>query len=55
MSKVAAETEISRESLYRSLSGKGNPTIKPLTRVMQSLGLSLTVTPAVHAAQDKAA
>ena len=55
MSKVAAETEISREALYRSLSEKGNPTIKPLTRVMQSLGLSLTIIPAVHAAHDKAA
>jgi DNA-binding phage protein len=29
LATVAAEAEISRESLYRALSPKGNPTLKP--------------------------
>jgi len=45
ISKVAASSDIPRESLYRSLSDKGNPGIKPLARVLDSLGLSLNVTP----------
>lgn len=45
ISKVAASSDIPRESLYRSLSEKGNPGIKPLARVLDSLGLSLNVTP----------
>jgi probable addiction module antidote protein len=41
---VAAEAGISRESLYRSLSPKGNPTLKTLVAVLKTLGLRLTVT-----------
>ena len=47
MSWVAARSDLPRESLYRSLSEKGNPGIKPLARVLDSLGLSLSVTPSV--------
>ncbi len=46
MSQVAERSAWPRESLYRSLSEKGNPGIKPLTRVLESLGLSLSITPA---------
>lgn len=45
ISRVASASDMPRESLYRSLSDKGNPGIKPLSRVMESLGLRLTVTP----------
>ncbi len=41
---VAAQAGISRESLYRSLSPKGNPTLKTLVAVLKTLGLRLTVT-----------
>ncbi len=40
---VAAQAGISRESLYRALSPKGNPTLKTLVAVLKTLGLRLTV------------
>ena len=41
MSKVAKQTGLSREQLYRSFSEKGNPTLKSTLAVMQALGLDL--------------
>jgi probable addiction module antidote protein len=41
---VAASAGISRESLYRSLSPKGNPTLKTLIAVLKAVGLRLSVT-----------
>lgn len=41
---VAVQAGISRESLYRALSPKGNPTLKTLVAVLKSVGLRLTVT-----------
>jgi len=46
---VAAQAGISRESLYRALSPKGNPTLKTLLAVLNTLGLRLTVSPAKKA------
>jgi probable addiction module antidote protein len=43
---VAAQAGISRESLYRALSPKGNPTLKTLIAVLKTVGLRLSVTPA---------
>jgi len=40
---VAAKAGISRESLYRSLSPKGNPTLKTLIAVLNTLGLRLSI------------
>lgn len=40
---VAAEAGISRESLYRTLSPKGNPTLKTLLAVLKTVGLRLSV------------
>ncbi len=48
ISKVASTSDIPRESLYRSLSDKGNPSVKTLTRVLESLGMQLTVTSSVQ-------
>ncbi len=45
MTQVARETGLSRESLYRALSPKGNPTLKTLTAVLRSVGLKLDVRP----------
>lgn len=44
LSAVAASAGISRESLYRSLSPKGNPTLKTLIAVLKAVGLRLSVT-----------
>jgi probable addiction module antidote protein len=40
---VAAQAGISRESLYRALSPKGNPTLKTLIAVLNTVGLRLSV------------
>lgn len=40
---VAAQAGISRESLYRSLSPKGNPTLKTLIAVLNTMNLRLSV------------
>ena len=40
---VAANAGISREALYRSLSPKGNPTLKTLLAVLNSVGMRLSV------------
>ena len=43
MSKLAAAIGLNRESLYRMLSGKGNPELKSLDRLLHALGLKLAV------------
>lgn len=45
---VAAEAGISRESLYRALSPKGNPTLKTLMAVLKTVGLRLSVESEQH-------
>jgi probable addiction module antidote protein len=47
---VASEAGISRESLYRALSPKGNPTLKTLIAVLKTVGMRLSVAPETHAA-----
>ena len=47
---IAAEAGISRESLYRTLSAKGNPTLKTLLAVLKAVGMKLSVEPGRHAA-----
>jgi len=42
---VAAESGISRESLYPALSPKGNPTLKTLLAVLKTVGMRLSVEP----------
>lgn len=42
MTQIAGETGLSREQLYRSFSGNGNPTLKTTLAVMKALGLALT-------------
>ena len=43
MTAIANDTGLSREQLYTSLSDHGNPTLKTIVKIMQSLGLGLTV------------
>lgn len=40
---IAANAGLSREALYRSLSPKGNPTLKTLVAVLNAMNLRLTV------------
>ena len=41
MAKVATDTGLSRESLYKALSGDRNPTFDTVLRVVDALGLKL--------------
>jgi len=41
MSKLARDTGLSRESLYRSLSAEGNPEFGTIWKVMRALGIRL--------------
>jgi probable addiction module antidote protein len=43
MSQIAQASGLSRESLYKSLSAGGNPEFATVLRVMQALGLKLSI------------
>ncbi|NWB85075.1 putative addiction module antidote protein [Pseudomonas gingeri] len=40
MAEIAEKAGLSRESLYRSLSPKGNPTLRTMKRVVHATGLT---------------
>jgi probable addiction module antidote protein len=42
MGEIAAKAGLSRESLYRALSPKGNPTLKTLCKVIHATGLGFS-------------
>ncbi len=44
MARIAEETGLSREQLYRSFSEQGNPTLKTTLAVLNALGITLTAT-----------
>jgi probable addiction module antidote protein len=48
MTELAKESGLSREQLYRSFSGKGNPTLKTMLAVMRAVGLDLTTRQHAH-------
>ncbi|MCY4529631.1 MAG: putative addiction module antidote protein [Chloroflexi bacterium] len=52
MTKVAQETGLGRESLYKSLSSNGNPEFATVLKVVHSFGLQLRVTSAAGATGD---
>jgi probable addiction module antidote protein len=43
MASIAEKAHLSRETLYRTLSTRGNPTIKTLTAVLKATGLKFGV------------
>lgn len=43
MSALSRRTALNREALYRSLSEEGNPTLETLTKVLQALGLRISI------------
>ena len=49
MTQLAKDTGLSRESLYRSLSGERAPSSDTLFKVMRALGFKLTIGPVVQA------
>lgn len=49
MSQLAREVGVSREGLYKALSGNGNPTFSTVLKVMKALNLTLEVKQAAHA------
>ena len=48
MGAVAAKANLSRESLYRMLSRRGNPEIKSLFTLLHTMGLKLAVEAEAH-------
>lgn len=44
MAQLARDTGMSREGLYRALSGTGNPTLATVMKVAAALGFKLSVT-----------
>jgi len=45
MSALAVRTGLSRETLYRTLSEKGNPRLDTLTAILAAFGLRMAVAP----------
>jgi probable addiction module antidote protein len=48
MASLAEKTHLSRESLYRMLSKKGNPEIKSLYTLLHAMGLRLAIEAEPH-------
>jgi probable addiction module antidote protein len=47
MAKVAEEAGIARESIYRMLAAKGNPTYSSLLGILRAVGLKLAIKPEI--------
>lgn len=45
IAKLAEKTKLSRQSLYKSLSEKGNPKLETLETILNGLGFRLSVVP----------
>lgn len=52
MSKIADDTGLAREALYRSFSEDGNPSLKSTLAVLKSLGFGLVARPLSTAATE---
>ncbi|MFT0547541.1 addiction module antidote protein [Allopusillimonas ginsengisoli] len=49
ITQLAKDTGLGRESLYKALSGEGNPSFGTILKVMHALGLKLEPQSATHA------
>jgi probable addiction module antidote protein len=45
MTQLAKDTGLGRESLYKALSGEGNPSFATILKVMRALGIELHAQP----------
>jgi probable addiction module antidote protein len=43
IAKAARESNLNRETMYRMLSEKGNPNLSSLTKLLDTLGLTITI------------
>jgi probable addiction module antidote protein len=43
IAKLSKKTKLNRESMYRMLSGRGNPQLSSLTAILENIGLRLSV------------
>jgi hypothetical protein len=43
MAKVARDAGVQRETLYRSLSSQGNPTLDTLSSILKAVGLKIYI------------
>lgn len=48
MTQLASDTGLGRESLYKALSGTGNPSFGTILKVLHALGIKLQPQPANH-------
>ena len=55
MTDIAKETGLSRESLYKALSGEGDPRFETIYLVLKALGLRLVAEPDVETKDKRAA
>ena len=46
--RVARETGMTRQGLYKALSAEGNPELSTLLKVLRALGMKLHAEPAYH-------
>lgn len=51
---LARKTGLTRQALYKALSGEGNPGLATITKVAEALGLQLTIVPAAKNKKDAA-
>lgn len=49
MTAIAEKTHVSRSSLYKTLSKRGNPEFRNIANLLHGMGLRLTVEPAIQA------
>jgi len=45
MSDLARSTGLSRETLYKTLSNRGNPTLNTLSKVLETYGVRISLAP----------
>ncbi|MGD0664865.1 MAG: addiction module antidote protein [Rhabdochlamydiaceae bacterium] len=46
IAKLAKETDLNRESLYKTLSARGNPRLQSLIAILQACNLDISIRPA---------
>ncbi|WP_371823847.1 addiction module antidote protein [Phyllobacterium sp. 628] len=54
IAELARKTGLTRQALYKALSGEGNPGLATITKVADALGLKLSLVPATPKKQDAA-
>lgn len=54
ISDLARKTGLTRQALYKALSGEGNPELATITKVADALGLQLKIVPATKNKKDAA-